>query len=38
MGAETGSGFYEWSKEDIAEIRQRFDGSGAEDSVGGVYQ
>ena len=38
LGAETGSGFYEWSKEDIAEIRQRFDGSGAEDSVGGVYQ
>ena len=38
LGAETGSGFYEWSKEDIAEIRQRFDGSGAEASVGGVYQ
>ena len=38
LGAETGSGFYEWSKEDIAEIRQRFDGSVAEDSVGGVYQ
>lgn len=38
LGAETGSGFYEWSKEDIAEIRQRFDGSGAEDSVGGVHQ
>ena len=38
LGVETGSGFYEWSKEDIAEIRQRFDGSGAEDSVGGVYQ
>jgi len=38
LGAETGSGFYEWPKEDIAEIRQRFDGSGAEDSVGGVYQ
>ena len=38
LGAETGSGFYEWSKEDIVEIRQRFDGSGAEDSVGGVYQ
>tara|TARA_B100001167_G_scaffold158428_1_gene105862 strand:+ start:211 stop:612 length:402 start_codon:yes stop_codon:yes gene_type:complete len=38
LGAETGSGFYEWSKEDIAEIRQRFDGSGADDSVGGVYQ
>ena len=38
LGAETGRGFYEWSKEDIAEIRQRFDGSGAEDSVGGVYQ
>ena len=38
LGAEAGSGFYEWSKEDIAEIRQRFDGSGAEDSVGGVYQ
>ena len=33
LGAETGSGFYEWSKEDIAEIRQRFDGSGADDSV-----
>ena len=38
LGVETGSGFYEWSKEDIAEIRQRFDGSGAEDSVGGVHQ
>ena len=38
LGAETGSGFYEWSKEDIAEIRQRFDGSGAEYSVGGVHQ
>ena len=38
LGAETGRGFYEWSKEDIAEIRQRFDGSGAEDSVGGVHQ
>ena len=38
LGTETGSGFYEWSKEDIAEIRQRFDGSGADDSVGGVYQ
>ena len=38
LGAETGTGFYEWSKEDIAEIRQRFDGSGAEDSVGGVHQ
>ena len=38
LGAETGSGFYEWSKEDIAEIHQRFDGSGAEDSVGGVHQ
>ena len=38
LGAETGSGFYEWSKEDIVEIRQRFDGSGTEDSVGGVHQ
>ena len=38
LGVETGSGFYEWSKEDIAEIRQRFDGSGAEDSVGGIHQ
>ena len=36
LGVETGSGFYEWSKEDIVEIRQRFDASGAEDSVGGV--
>ena len=38
LGVETGSGFYEWSKEDIVEIRQRFDGSGTEDSVGGVHQ
>ena len=38
LGVETGSGFYEWSKEDIVEIRQRFDGSGTEDSIGGVHQ
>ena len=38
LGVETGSGFYAWSKEDIVEIRQRFDASGAEDSVGGVHQ
>ena len=38
LGVETGSGFYEWSKEDIVEIRQRFDGSGTEDSIGGVDQ
>jgi hypothetical protein len=37
LGVETGSGFYEWSKEDIVEIRQRFDGSGTEDSIGGVH-
>ena len=38
LGVETGRGFYERSKEDIVEIRQRFHRSGAEDSVGGVHQ
>ena len=38
FGVETGCGFYEWSKEDIVEIRQRFDGSETEDSIGGVHQ
>ena len=36
LGVETGSGFYEWSKEDVVEIRHRFDGSGSEDLVGGA--
>ena len=36
LGVETGSGFYEWSKKDVVEIRHRFDGSGSEDSVGGA--
>ncbi|MCS5642431.1 MAG: 3-hydroxyacyl-CoA dehydrogenase family protein [Dehalococcoidia bacterium] len=38
LGVETGSGFYEWSKEDVVEIRHRFDGSGSEDSVGGAHR
>ena len=38
LGVETGSGFYRWSEEDITEIRQRFDGSGAADPVAGGQQ
>ena len=38
LGVETGSGFYEWSKEDVVEIRHRVDGSGSEDSVGGAHR
>ena len=38
LGVETGSGFYRWSEEDITEIRQRFDGSGAADPVVGGQQ
>ena len=38
LGVETGSGFYEWSKEDVVEIRHRFNGSGSEDSGGGAHR
>ena len=38
LGVETGSGFYEWSKEDVVEIRHRFNGSGSEDSDGGAHR
>ena len=31
LGVETGSGFYEWSKKDVVEIRHRLDDSGSED-------